>query len=397
MNIVTVFAGREPNLKILVKYLQKALELKMIDEVHLWNNTRNSHDEFYLKSISNLKRISSTSNYVEITPEIIDNSFEININKAHIKISQIDELNQNNIEIILDSTKSIIVQNNVEILEFQPLTENIKISIKDHLCIYKNNELIVDHPIDYFEIKKVEIKSTVSVDINYKTTQNHKFYFMDTCEKSWKNYYQYYDNPKYVDDIILKCDDDIVFIDLNKLPKFIEFVKNNDYDLVLANTINNGVSAYFQQNRYNLIPKSLMTLEYPHNGFCGTLWESGQKAEILHNYFIQNYEKFLIDRNESIQINTRFSINFFGYKGKNWHKIKDCYEQDEHNLTVDYVENRKFKNIFYSDFYVSHLSFFRQNETGINLYDLVIKYDEFYDRFMNDIQIEILNQKQIEN
>ena len=34
MNIVTVFAGREPNLKILVKYLQKALDLKMIDDVH---------------------------------------------------------------------------------------------------------------------------------------------------------------------------------------------------------------------------------------------------------------------------------------------------------------------------------------------------------------------------
>jgi len=81
MNIVTVFAGREPNLKILVKYLKKALEMKMIDEVHFWNNTRNSHDEFYLKSISNLKRISPTANYVEIRPEIIDNSYQNYSNK----------------------------------------------------------------------------------------------------------------------------------------------------------------------------------------------------------------------------------------------------------------------------------------------------------------------------
>ena len=29
-------------------------------------------------------------------------------------------------------------------------------------------------------------------------------------------------------DIIIKCDDDIVFIDLNKLPDFIQFIKNND-------------------------------------------------------------------------------------------------------------------------------------------------------------------------
>jgi hypothetical protein len=203
---------------------------------------------------------------------------------------------------------------------------------------------------------------------------------MDTCEKNWKNYYNYYNDKKFENDIIIKCDDDIVFIDLYKLPKFIDFIKNNDYDLVFANTINNGVSAYFQQNKYNLIPKEIMNLEYPHGGLCGSLWESGKKAEILHTYFVENYKKFLdYDyNNEIIPINTRFSINFFGYKGKDWHKIKDCYKDDEYNLTVDYVCNRQFNNILYTDFYVSHLSFYRQNETGINLDKLIDNYNELY-------------------
>ena len=44
-----------------------------------------------------------------------------------------------------------------------------------------------------------------------------------------------------------------------------------------------------------------MILEYPNGGLCGTLWESGNKAEILHNYFIENYKKFLdYDYNEEI-------------------------------------------------------------------------------------------------
>jgi hypothetical protein len=203
---------------------------------------------------------------------------------------------------------------------------------------------------------------------------------MDTCEKSWKNYYTYYNDKKFENDIIIKCDDDIVFIDLYKLPKFIDFSKNNDYDLVFANTINNGVSAYFQQNKYSLIPKELMYLEYPPNGLRGSLWANGKKAEKLHNYFIANYEKF-IDyeyNNEIIPINTRFSINFFVYKGKNWHKIKDCFRDDEYNLTVDYVLNKNFKNILYSDFYVSHLSFYKQNETGIDVETLVDNYNELY-------------------
>ena len=180
----------------------------------------------------------------------------------------------------------------------------------------------------------------------------------------------------------MKCDDDIVFIDIYKLPKYINFIRNNDYDLVFANTINNGVSAYFQQNKYNLIPKEILDLEYPNGGLCGSLWESGKNAEILHIYFLTNYKKFLDYNynNETIPIETRYSINFFGYKGKNWHKIKDCYigGDDEYNLTVDYVLKRQFKNIFYSDFYVSHLSFFKQIETGINLHKLIDYYNKLY-------------------
>jgi hypothetical protein len=149
---------------------------------------------------------------------------------------------------------------------------------------------------------------------------------------------------------------------------------------VFANTINNGVSAYFQQNKYNLIPKEIMDLEYPPGGSCGSLWGSGEKAEILHNYFIKNYDNFLNYEynNEVIQINTRFSINFFGYKGKNWHKIINCYDHDEYKLTDDYVKNTNFKNILYFDFYVAHLSFFKQNETGINLDKLIDNYNKLY-------------------
>ena len=45
---------------------------------------------------------------------------------------------------------------------------------------------------------------------------------------------------------------------------------------------------------------------------CGSLWDSGLKAEQLHNYFIENYYKFITHDydKEIVQINSRFSINF---------------------------------------------------------------------------------------
>ena len=396
MNIVSIFAGRKPNIEILKKYLEKALELNIIDEVHFWNNTRNTPDEDYLKTISNLKRTSSAKNgnYILITPLITNNSFELNVkasNDIHIKLTNLDT----EYEIVLggwNNTKSVIRENNNEIVflnqtnvaninnynKFQIMINN------DILNIIKNNEVLISKKIqNNFEIKNIYFKTGYNSvgDLVYNMTQNKGFYFMDTCEKNWKNYYNYYNDSKFENDIIIKCDDDIVFIDLYKLPKFIDFIKNNDHDLVFANTINNGVSAYFQQNKYNLIPKELMDLEYPTNGLCGSLWACGKKAETLHDFFIKNYDIFLDYQynNEIIPINTRFSINFFGYKGKNWYKLKDAYSgDDEYNLTVDYVKNRQFNNILYSDFYVSHLSFYKQNESGINLDKLIDSYDKLY-------------------
>jgi hypothetical protein len=398
MNIVSIFSGRKQNIELLKKYLKKALELNVINEVHFWNNARNAYDEDYLKSISNLKRTSSSGggNYILITPLIINNSFELNVkasNDIHIKISNLET----EYEIVLggwNNTISVIRQNNKEIFKLiqdnvadDKNANNFKVVINNNeLNILKNNELLIYVTIkDNFEIKNVYFKTGhKSVgQLTYNTTQNNGFYFMDTCQKNWNNYYNYYNDPIFENDIIIKCDDDIVFIDLYKLPKFINFIKNNDYDLVFANIINNGVAGYYQQNKYNLIPKNIMDLEYPKDGLHGTLWESGIKAETLHNYFINNYEKFLDYEynNETIPINTRFSINFFGYKGKNWHKIKPPNNNsfdDEFNLTVNFVKNKLFKNILYSDFYVSHLSFYKQNTTGINLDKLLYSYDQLY-------------------
>ena len=68
MKIISIFSGRKSNIEVLSKYLKKALEMNIIDEVHYWNNTRNIQDEEYLKTISNLKRTSSSGggNYVLI-------------------------------------------------------------------------------------------------------------------------------------------------------------------------------------------------------------------------------------------------------------------------------------------------------------------------------------------
>jgi hypothetical protein len=393
--IFTVFAGRRNNIDIQRKYLVKALEMGILDEVHYWNITRNKSDEDYLKQISNLKRSSSTNfNYIQIYTPIVDNSFELNVkasNDVHIKISN----GINNYEIVLggwDNTKSVVRENGTEI--FSVRTNGICVKTKyvnvgvscsnNKLNVCVDGDDVISVWIDVFAIKDVFFKTAHGSigTLSYGLVQNKGFYFMDTCIKNWLNYYNWYADYEYSNDIIFKSDDDVIFFDLKKFPNFIDFINSNDYDLVFANIINNGVSAYFQQNKLNLIPKSLMNLEYPIGGECGSLWESGTKAETLHNYFIDNYTDIIGSDFKGIyyKIDTRFSINFFGYKGKNWHRIKDLGRgDDEYNLTVEGVKKKGFVNMFYADFIVAHLSFWKQEATGINNSVLRERYDKLAD------------------
>jgi hypothetical protein len=47
--VVTVFAGRKHNLDVLLRYTSRLRELGHIDEVHLWNFTRNATDDYHLR------------------------------------------------------------------------------------------------------------------------------------------------------------------------------------------------------------------------------------------------------------------------------------------------------------------------------------------------------------
>ena len=190
MNIVTIFSGRKPNIDILKKYLQKALELNIIDEVHFWNNTRNLDDENYIKTISNLKRTSSScdGNYILINPVILNNSFELNVkasNDIHIKITN----TKTEYEIVLggwENTKSVIRENNNEIFDLYKNNiadgnnyNNFKILINNNiLCIIKNNEVLILRNIENeFEIKNIYFKTGHNCigKLIYNTSQNKGF------------------------------------------------------------------------------------------------------------------------------------------------------------------------------------------------------------------------------
>jgi hypothetical protein len=256
-----------------------------------------------------------------------------------------------------------------------------------------------------------------------------------TTRKKWSDYYEYYDDytATHPLDIIVKCDDDIVFLDLNQFPTFLRTIASSDCEsdwkeeneknetssssssfsfngLLFANVINNGVAAFYQQQLFGILPSHTTDtdtdtdhFEYPFQGLYGSLWESGAKATRLHEYFLSHSEQWLpllLPRGSGsghrsnyyyqpdiLLIETRFSINFFAMKGCHWWKIREVGDDDEFHLTVSLpTVGRVMTNSLFSNFFVSHLSFAGQLKE-MNESSLIQKYDEFFDYYRKNLLI----------
>jgi hypothetical protein len=188
--------------------------------------------------------------------------------------------------------------------------------------------------------------------------------------------YQYYgaNAAEYSDAVILKCDDDIVYFDLDKLEEYISFRRSRDeFFLVSANVVNNGVCAFFQQ-RSGVIPLDDDAFELPPGGLCGSLWSDGAKAERLHRLFLNRPARFTAASGDPIAWNQRISINFVALLGKDLGIIPDIMFDDEHDLCYGVRKRAKKLNCIFPRFVASHLSFWKQ-DASMGVQDIISGYD----------------------
>jgi hypothetical protein len=186
--------------------------------------------------------------------------------------------------------------------------------------------------------------------------------FYPTLDKRyhpWNPVYRFYAERggEYADTVFIKCDDDIVYMDLERLSDFIRFRRQNpEYFLLSANVVNNGVCAYIQQ-QLGILPFGVAKLEMPPGGLKGSLWESGEKATAVHNYFLANADRFRRCGLETFAVNTRISINCIAWLGQDLPSFDSRFLDDEFDLTVTLPNFLDRGNAIYLPFVASHLSF----------------------------------------
>lgn len=254
--IISIFAGRQDRMSITLEYLKYLIESKTIDEIHIFDFTKNENDKLWLK---------------------------------------------------------FICANN---------------NVYKYIDIYKNYAEAFNHYINY---------------------------------------------PKNT--VLIKIDDDIVYIDKYKFDKFIKFrIENPEYFIVFGNVVNN-IGCSFLHKEANIINYDFK----PEN-----LYHNGLEAEKLHLYFIDNIKNFTNYFNDEINIiklGERFGIGFMSMLGKDFCHFADINDGelggDEHILTVIKPQQLNRNSCIYLPLLASHLSYHTQ-DSKMDTKMIIEKYNNLF-------------------
>lgn len=165
---------------------------------------------------------------------------------------------------------------------------------------------------------------------------NKNYIYKHVINKNiWCEFYNYYYHSMSPSDILFKCDDDVIYINVDDLKMFIENIK--EPCLYFPNIVNNDVCAYFQ-TKNNIHDLFDYNLHYNHLDSIGissplTLWYTDfNKAYKIHSLFLENKQKFLLKNKDLIEYGNRISINFFGI---NYYGVDKYFKQLKYNINID--------------------------------------------------------------
>jgi len=195
--------------------------------------------------------------------------------------------------------------------------------------------------------------------------------------EGYKHVYTAYAREDYADDdVFLKIDDDIVYIDLNGLEHMISFRRlNPQYYIVSANVVNNSL-CFLMQREMGCWP-DLPSLK---------LMTSGPEATALHRAFLAGSRAFYGDVAE-YKTELVLNINCVSWLGADLESVCMCDStsvgSDETNLSSHFPTIFKRPACIFGPCVVSHLSFHTQ-DADMPVAELIDAYASFMPAFQMD-------------
>ena len=218
---------------------------------------------------------------------------------------------------------------------------------------------------EYHRLRSIYRDKVILVNCQKRKSQFKNKSIGSTIGK-WGDFYGYLSNFDD-NDIIIKVDDDTLFIDVDELEQALKTRwENQSAFLMHSNCINNGVCAYYQamQNIWRFNSDRLKL--FPEGGIAGPLFLWPELAKDCHEQFLndisQDYSAInQYKLNKNIYFNARVSINFTFMLGKDRDILKKVDEQDEYLISCRMPQKLGRSNMILGNFITSHHSYGAQD------------------------------------
>lgn len=387
--ILVTFAGRQKRMEILTQYVRRALDLGIIDEWHVWDFTRSADDHAWVTrefgparymgskvlyqaagvlspraSFRTGARIRHDLHIAVVPNDRPQDIYEFVVggwNNSHSALRKITREQFQSFDRVADANLWTLATPGV-LSTGRPNDVTLSVEPSGAPVLRINGATIGSWPeLDFSAGAKVFVRGGWGADLELTDVDapTRRYVGNPNEQMPYWQAYEYYAArcEAFSGAVFLKCDDDIVYLDIDKLDGFIQFRRANPhYFVVSANVVNNGVCAYFQQAAGS-IPPSVGHFECPPGGFGGSLWESAERAVQLHAFFLGNGGKTLALPTPVVDWTERQSINFIAWLGRDLVHMALPKGDDEHALTIGVPAYLDRPTAIYSDFTVSHLSF----------------------------------------
>jgi|688.fasta_scaffold00501_18 hypothetical protein len=186
---------------------------------------------------------------------------------------------------------------------------------------------------------------------------------MSVKDKStYKEYYQYYTRERYPeeDTILIKCDDDIVYIDVDKFQKFIE-MRPCDVDSLFVSpfVVNNPVCT------------TLLGIK-----FDNTDPFTSEHANTIHNMFFDgSLDTIPVMFYEATHRTWTFNINFVTFMSRDFDLLQCIDDNDEDRINMLSIEMNRRIGI-YTGLVTCHMAYTAQRENGFDETELLKRYHD---------------------
>ena len=370
--------------KYLNIFFKKSYKNKIIKKIIYKNiNFFKSFIKKYYKKTNKIKKIRK----IRKIKKIIKNGNETMNNNENI----ISYENININEIIVKFCVFLGREKNMKILHFY-IEQSLKNDIINEYHMFDFSRNNNDHLFIYNEFNR--LNSIYQGKIYLHNYDDNEIILKKARVKTnWSPFYKTISKWSK-NSVVIKCDDDILFIDINSLKNAIkDRIKDKISFLIHSNCINNGVCAYYQKDLFKNLNNELN--KHPIGGINGVLFEKPELAYVLHNQFckdllmdMNNINKYIIN---NVFIDNRISINFILINGNDLKYLENITFHDEYELSSLLPEKLLRPNKIKGDFITSHLSYTFQDKILLNRPELLFNYQKIANNYIFKNKINFNN------